>query len=292
MKPCESRARCDRGRASARRRSSRGGRWLETLIETPGASKPRARPEESSNAAKVRFDARPPPGGGTRDHPTSAPTDRASRATASMIEQELLRVEERPKDVLEGGLAVGCALDVRLCDPDLLGVGRPRERAPVELADRIVDGMIRARKASRASLAASDLREEVLRVDEVEALREARVTRTLALARALAHRTAEHREEVVVRRAVGKLDRPRSRRKPVEPRLRRRHGMDRVVENLGVETARIETRESLLVARVVLVGDRAQSIDGGARDRSDERLQVEAALDEARRERIEELRVR
>ena len=125
--------------------------------------------------------------------------------------------------------------------------------------------------------------------DQLEGLREVRVALALALAGQLAGRPAEGLEERVLHLAVGDLGGPGALGQAVERRGRAGHGRDGVEQHLGGQELGEGVREVDGVVGVQLVGPGAELVGPADEDRADQRLEVEAALDEVGGQAVEQL---
>src|ERR1043165_7424788 len=130
-----------------------------------------------------------------------------------VVEEEFLRIDQGPDDVLEGRRAVLRfeLRDVRRRVLHLVLRGRAAEGPEVQLLD-LVDVRTLHIAGELFRYTGAHFSVDIRRIEQVQALGERRVDAALALAGAGAAGLAEHREEVGLHAAVvGDLDRARAR---------------------------------------------------------------------------------
>ena len=127
----------------------------------------------------------------------------------------------------------------------------------------------------------------------MEALGEAGVTRALALAGTGVVRSSEYGKKVapVVVTVVGKHGRPGSRGQAGEARADEGKVVDRIEQDLRLQTLGIVAGEVVLVLRVVVVGHGAELIGLGLADVANELFHVEVAGHEAGSQFLQKFRV-
>ncbi len=174
---------------------------------------------------------------------------------SSVIEQELLGIEQDPNEIFVGQLGVLSLLHVTHRGGRFVGSRLAAEGQQVQFAD-----LLRVRPAGvggqhcRAPVARRQFTLDLAGIQQVQALRQIRVARSFALAGAARLGAAEDGQEVRIKAAIRQRHRARAVGDAVKATGHRGHLVDGIQQDFGVQPLREVPREVLFVVRVPAIG--------------------------------------